>query len=302
MRSNSLKTLKNLTNPVTLQCAYCDRNSLPEFSKLLNLLSRYDFYGIELNLPDLKALPPRELSSLLRTYGLSLTYIATGVYARNQGLSLSASDPKLRQKSVDGCMENIRFASDLGAGIIIGYLKNHPDPASAPSDPAQPALYLQESLAQLDDFAKTLNVPILLEATNRYESCVANALADTCQIAMQAAALSSGNDTADHSMISILPDTYHMNIEESHPLEALGIYQGHYQNIHLSDNNRYFPGLGCLAFENYFNKLNTIHYQGTFGIEGILKNGIEEDLEVCVDYLNRLMETSAQACEMGLLA
>ena len=45
MRSNSLKTLKNLTNPVTLQCAYCDRNSLPEFSKLLDLLSRYEFYG-----------------------------------------------------------------------------------------------------------------------------------------------------------------------------------------------------------------------------------------------------------------
>ncbi len=301
MISNSFKTLKNSTNPVTLQCTFHDKNSLPEFSKLLNLLSLYGFHGIELNLPDLKALHAGELHALLHTYELSLTYIATGVYARNRGLSLSAANPELRRKSIEGCKENILYAADFGAGIIIGYLKNHPEPEPISSDRADAIQYLQESLAQLDDFAKRQNVPILLEATNRYESCVANSLADTCQIAMQATGQKTDSDMAKNSMLSILPDTYHMNIEESHPLEALDMYKGCYRNIHLSDNNRYFPGLGCLAFENYLNQLNAIHYQGTFGIEGMLKNGIAEDLDICVNYLGRVMESAAQMKNIGTM-
>lgn len=284
MTTQSFKTLRNSRNPVTLQCTFYDRNGITEFAGLLSLLSRHGFYGIELNLPDLEALPAGDLRGLLRAYDLSLTYIATGIYARRRGLSLSSADPEVRQKSIEGCMENIRYASDLGAGIIIGYLKNHPEPDNTGADQADTVLYLAESLQKLDCFARTQGVPMLLEATNRYESSVANSLCDTHQII----------ELTGGSMISILPDTYHMNIEESHPLEALSIYQSCYQNIHLSDNNRYFPGLGCLDFESYLRRLNAIHYQGTFGIEGILKNGITEDLEVCAEYLSRVMGSAAQ--------
>lgn len=278
MKPTIPKNLSASLNPITLQCTYYERNGMAEFLKLMNLLSRYGFYGIELNLPDLQALTAGELHSLLNTYDLKLTYIATGAFARSRGLSLSSADTAVRKKSVEGCMENIRYASDFDAGIIIGYLKNQPEPAKENA-----ALYLQESLARLDSFAKDLGVPLLLEATNRYESCVANSLCGTHRIMEQTGG----------SMISILPDTYHMNLEESRPLEALDIYQGCYQNVHLSDNNRYFPGLGCLSFENYLNKLNAIHYRGTFGIEGNLKNGIAEDLEVCVEYLSRVFESAA---------
>lgn len=285
MITQSFKTLRNSPNPVTLQCTFYDRNGMAEFAGLLSLLSRHGFYGIELNLPELEALPSGELHALLRTYGLSLTYIATGVYARRRGLSLSSADPEVRRKSIEGCMENIRYAGELGAGIIIGYLKNHPEPDKTGAGQAHAALYLAESLQKLDCFARTLGVPMLLEATNRYESCVANSLRDTRRII----------ELTGGSMISMLPDTYHMNIEESRPLEALGIYQGCYQNIHLSDNNRYFPGLGCLDFESYLSHLRTIRYQGTFGIEGILKNGLAEDLEVCAEYLSRVMGSAARA-------
>ena len=271
---NYFKALQTSPNPITLQCTYSDSNNVSEFSALLNQLSHYGFYGIELNLPDLQILPSKELDSLLLTYKLKLTYIATGAFAKSRGLSLSCNDPGLRKKSIEGCRENIRYAGELGAGVIIGFLKNHPGP-----DQEHAALYLEESLMQLDTFASELNVPILLEATNHYESCVANSLYDTQKIL----------DAVGGRMTSLLPDTYHMNMEESRPLEALDFYQGYYQNIHLSDNNRLFPGLGCLTFENYLSKLNQIHYQGTFGIEGNLKNGITEDLEVCVEYLNRVI-------------
>ncbi|MCI8888147.1 MAG: sugar phosphate isomerase/epimerase [Hungatella sp.] len=270
MTKSILKTSKN---PITLQCTCKSRSDLSEFMRLLNLLSYYGFYGIELNLPDLDILPFRDLSSMLHSYGLTLTYLATGAYAMSHNLSLSCADPVIRRKSIEGCMDNIRYAAEFRCGIIIGYLKNNPQ-----TDLWEPSLYLEDSLARLDEFAQQHQVPILLEATNRYESRVANSLEETMKI------LSRVNGP----MLSLLPDTYHMNIEENRPLEMLSVYQSSFRNLHLSDNNRHYPGLGCISFENYLKKLRDIHYQGTLGIEGIIKNDPEKDLELCVNYLSRL--------------
>ena len=262
--------LGNEIFPVTLQCTYKDSLEMPTFLDLLRLLSDYGFYGIELNLPDLQSLPPQILHSLLNTYGLKLTYIATGAYAKKHEFSLSSSDSEIRRKSIEGCKENIRYAGECNSGIIIGFLKNNPI-----TDKNNALLYLEDSLSQLELFARKHNVPILLEATNRYESSVANTLEETVRI----------TDHIGGQMLSVLPDTYHMNIEESNPLEALDHYQGRYQNIHLSDNNRLFPGLGHISFESYLQKLKSIHYQGLLGIEGNVKHDIMQDLKISVNYL-----------------
>ena len=270
MLKNSFKTSKY---PFTLQCTYKGSACLPDFTRLLDLLSFYGFYGIELNLPDLDSLPARELQGLLENHGLDITYIATGAYAVAHHFSLSSEDKLLRQKSLEGCMANIDYAAQFHCGIIIGYMKNNPH---TPCHDA--SRYLEESLAKLDEFARPYEVPILLEATNRYESQVANSLEETLQIIQR----------VQGKMLSILPDTFHMNIEERCPLKMLSECQSHFHNLHLSDNNRYFPGLGCISFENYLKKLQEIHYQGPLGIEGILKDNLENDLETGVRYLSGL--------------
>lgn len=268
--------LKICRNPITLQCTYRNTAEQPEFVKLLDLLSFYGFYGIELNLPYPQIMPPKALRSLLDANGLSITYIATGAYAHAHHLSLSSPDLQIRKKSIQGCKENIRYAAELQAGIIIGFLKNS-DPLC---DKKQARMLLEDSLTELNTYAGIYQVPILLEATNRYESCIANSLNDTMEII----------DHVHGSMISILPDTYHMNIEESQPFESLAAFQDNYRSLHLSDNNRYFPGLGCIPFDNYFKKLDEIRYQGILGIEGTIKYGIPKDLEICVNYLSGVFE------------
>lgn len=270
MLKNSLKTSKH---PFTFQCTYKGSSGHSDFVRLLHLLSFYGFYGIELNLPDLDSLPARELRNLLENWGLHITYVATGAYAVAHRFSLSSEDKRIRQKSLDGCKANIDYAAQFHCGIIIGYMKNNPHTLC--SDAAR---YLEESLAKLDEFARPYQVSILLEATNRYESQVANSLEETLQIVQR----------VQGKMLSILPDTFHMNIEESRPFQMLSQCQTFFHNLHLSDNNRYFPGLGCISFANYLKKLEEIHYQGTLGIEGIIKDNLEHDLETCVRYLSGL--------------
>lgn len=269
-----LTTLHSSRYPVTLQCTYQGSEEMASFTALLKLLSKYGFSGIELNLPDLSAISDNTLQKLLGSLELRLTYIATGAYAKARGFSLSSPDPVLRRKSIEGCKENIRYASQFHCGIIIGFFKNQP------SDKKENAEhYLTDSLIQLSDFARELNVQILLEATNRYESSVANALTDTFQIVHQIGS----------PMISILPDTFHMNIEECDPFHALRVCSGHYPNVHLSDNNRFFPGMGCIPFERYIQTLDDLQYQGTLGIEGNILQNPETDLEITVRRLSPIL-------------
>lgn len=266
--------LENSPFPITLQCTFPPPGKTDSFLKLLDLLSRRGFYGIELNLEDLRSISPHRLTGLLDSFGLKLTYLATGVFARAHGYSLSTSDPHARQSAIDGCRENLYYASECGCGIIIGFMKNNPL-----TDTCSPEFYLEESLRELTPLAGSLHVPILLEATNHYESRVANSLAQTLEIVQ----------STDPDVLSVLPDTYHMNIEESDPFRALERCRGHFPNLHISDNNRLFPGLGCIQFPRYIQKLEELHYHGTLGIEGNLKYGYERDLEIASSYLSGIL-------------
>lgn len=273
-----MNLLKKCRFPFTLQCTYPDSTEEDSFLRLLDLLSTYGFYGVEINLKDLRVPAPERLTARLGTFGLRLTYLATGKYSCIHGYSLSAASPALRRASVEGCRESIEYAAACGCGVIIGYFKNNPA-----VDTEMPERYLEESLCELAPLARRLGVPLLVEATNHYESKIANSLS-------QAAALAR---RVDPQIVFPLPDTYHMNIEESDPLGALEACSGLFPNIHFSDNNRFFPGFGCIDFRRYLRQLEKIHYTGTIGIEGNLKYAYRQDLEITAAYLSDISRNTA---------
>ncbi len=263
--------------PITLQCTYSEQET---FTELLSHLSHYGFYGIELNLPHLNLIEPHLLQSLLKMYNLKLTYLATGAYAKTHHLSLTAPNIDNRKLAIEGTLKNIDYAAQLGSGIIIGFLKNNPS-----SYTPHTYSYLYDSLTEITAYASTQNVPVLLEATNHYESTVINSLKDAHDILV---ALSNRS-------LEILPDTYHMNIEESHPLIALETYKGLYNNLHISDNNRFFPGYGHLNFMDYYTKLYTLNYSGTLCIEGNVKTTLLKDIDKTSHYLHHIFSLAESA-------
>jgi sugar phosphate isomerase/epimerase len=76
-----------------------------------------------------------------------------------------------------------------------------------------------------------VQVFLLMQATNRRESAVANSLDDTGDL------LSS---IADYPYIRILPDTFHMNIKARDQFNSLQKYRDRCDSIYISDNNRFF--------------------------------------------------------------
>ena len=147
-------------------------------------------------------------------------------------------------------MEFIDFARDLGAGLIVGFLKGGVKCRTC----AARHCFL-DSLGEIEPHVRAREVPLLIEATNRYELAVANTLADT-------AGLIRG---FDNPYLRILPDTFHMNIEERSFFGSLIAHRGLYDSVHISDNNRLFPGLGGLDFRSILRFLKDFGFRGRGG-------------------------------------
>jgi sugar phosphate isomerase/epimerase len=171
-------------------------------------------------------------------------------------------------------MQLIDFAAEFGAGIIVGFLKGGPG-----SDRDKATGRLRDSLRRLENHLRAKKVPLLVEATNRYESSVANSLQDAADLI----------EGFQNPYLRILPDTYHMNIEESSPFGALVKHASLYDSVHISDNNRYFPGLGALDFHGFLRFLREAGYQGGIAIEGNNRDGFEDDLRVSMGLLQPML-------------
>jgi len=240
------------------------------FLDTLSTLGELGFHGVELNIADPLAADFADISHLLGSYGLALTAFASGLSARERGLSLSHYDSAVRERTIDWCVDVFDRLPGDGIGFIAGYIKGAPaaDPGRAIND-------FSGSLVRLASAADRRGVHLLIEATNRYESSVANSLDD-------AAALISGYDSA---AVSILPDTFHMNIEETDMNSALAEHAGRYRSLHLSDNNRRFPGFGSIDFGRVFDTLGRTAYTGGIVIEGNAGKDLSADVKFSAAYL-----------------
>lgn len=260
--------------PLCIQLTVRDSICDPEFLETLQLLQSHGFYGVELNALDFKRLPPSELRNLLDSYELRLTMVASGAHAQQHGLSLSHEDEAIRLKSVEDLKGMIDFAGQIDAGVVCGFIKGD-SRGSFPTCQSQ----MIKSLEELDRSGYLKKAPLYIEATNHYEALLANTLDE-------ASAFGAHTEGPVH----ILPDTYHMNIEEKNIYSALQKHQGLYQNVHFSDNNRYYPGFGAMDFLGILRFLKAIDYKGTVSFEGRNYGTLASDIEHSARYLKALSE------------
>ncbi|RPH98751.1 MAG: sugar phosphate isomerase/epimerase [Zetaproteobacteria bacterium] len=245
-----------------------------EFRGNLEALRRLGFDGVELNIREPEAVDPVRLKAYLADFGLVLSMFASGLTAKTSQLSLATADEARRRKAIDRTARFLEFAHEFGAGVIAGYLKGAPE-GNGPG-----ALeWLAAAVMELAPIADRLQTPLLVEAVNRYESPVGHSLADTWDIASR----------ADSPFVQILPDTFHMNIEEANMRQAVHDHRACFSSFHLSDNNRHFPGFGAIDFGGVIRTLDELDYQGKLAIEGNVRTSFVADVEVAIRCLGPLL-------------
>lgn len=279
-RESMLPASMKLSLQTTMPKA-ANREGREAFETLLEKMEHLGLYGLELNIPNLEEdIAPEQLQKLLAAHHLKLTYVASGVYAKARELGLSASDPEVREQAIEAVLRHMQYAEkmDPECGVIIGTLKGSPEMTGTDAE-QQMIASLQKVFVRSRERGIGLHVPVVLEATNHYESSVANTLADTLRIV----------EAVNEDRLYLMPDTYHMNIEERDSGRAVRESLSHIRNIHLSDNNRYFPGYGALEFGWIYHQLQYQGYTGTYGIEGRIYRSLLEDLEESVEFLENVL-------------
>jgi 5-keto-L-gluconate epimerase len=245
-----------------------------EFRRNMQTLQRLGFDGVELNIQDPESVDPARLKAYLGEFGLVLSMFASGLTAKTYQLSLATADEARRRESIRRTARFLEFAHEFGGGMIAGLLKGAPQE----NDPAARER-LAASVLELSPVADRLKTPLLIEAVNRYESPVGHSLADTWDIARRAGS----------PFVQILPDTFHMNIEEVNMEQAMREHRACFSSLHLSDNTRHFPGFGALDFAKIITILDKLDYQGKLAIEGNVQKSFAADVEVAMQHLASLL-------------
>lgn len=261
--------------PVTLPWTLSYQTVLPddyrsndEFARTLSAFRRAGLWGLELNMSDPADFSYDDVVSFLSEHGLKLSMFATGLSAKTGNFSLSALDESARKAAVEECAKYLRWVTGEGVGAIIGFLKGMDK-----SNPQAARLAFQTSVQELSPVAEETRTPLIIEATNRYETPIANTVEDALWLV----------EGTSEEWVKVLPDTFHMNIEEADMRAALAKALPRIMHVHLSENNRTLPGRGGFDFSGFLNMLSELGFSGRLAMEGNIVGSEADDVARAAD-------------------
>ena len=183
--------------------------------------------------------------------------------------SLTAHDEVVRRHAVDFVRSIIDLAGSLAAPAIIGSMQGRWDERH---DRSYLKLALEPTLSELAGHARQYALPLLFEPLNRYETNIANTLADG------AALVSRVGDN-----LKLLADLFHMNIEEPDPARAIRASGGRIGHVHFADSNRRPIGLGHTDMAPIVAALRDIGYEGYVSAEALPYPSSDEAARQTID-------------------
>jgi sugar phosphate isomerase/epimerase len=218
----------------------------------------YDAIGVFQPLEDWDDRVRRELATLERRTGVRPVefVLLDEIY----GHAMSP-DPDLRARCRAMYLDTASVCAEIGAVTEIEYEYGPQDPLPI----FHPFQQLEPSRRDefIDFYREVLAVVegtkgrVLLEPINRYESRYLNRVADNLEIIA----------AVDHPNAALLPDTFHMSIEEADPAAAIREAGDRVAHVHLGDNNRLLPGHGRLDWQSIFGALHEIGFDGAVSLE-----------------------------------
>ena len=259
--------------PLSIQMEAIAASDEKTFLERLKVLNANNFSGCELRIVDFEKDDIAKIKSYTREFNLTVPRIATGALASRDKIFLSDSG-EAGKKAVSVMKKFVEYAAEFNAGVVMGFIKG---PANLNKQEAKKN-FLQ-NLSEVTDLANQAKVSLVVEATNHYETSLAITLADAVEIAKQ----------INSPLVQILPDTYHMNIEEVSPCAELLKYKDYYDTVHLSDNNRFLPGYGSINFKEIISVLTAMKFTGFLSLEGNTKISFAEDIALFSDLLSVIM-------------
>ena len=232
--------------------------------------------GIELALRDKDQVDIGKVKKLVNRFGMEIPVVSTGQVFAGLNLWFTSPDASVRQKAVEVFRGLAEVAAEFGAMINMGRVRGF----IAEGESVETAeRRFGEVAGQIGEYAYRLGVRMILEPVNRYEINFINNLDEGVALLRK----------LNIPGMKLMPDVFHMNIEDVSIEGNLQKYIDDIAYIHFADSNRLAPGWGHLDFGSIVNALNEVRYQGWASVEILPKPDPDSAARQAADYLRRLI-------------
>jgi sugar phosphate isomerase/epimerase len=210
--------------------------------------------GIELALLDRHQVNIKQVKSLVNQCGLKVPVISTGQVFAGANLWFTAKDPAVRARAVEVFKGLTEVAAEFGAMVNIGRVRG---PVNAGETLSTTEQRFADVVSEIAQYAHGLGVDLILEPVNRYEINFINNLDEGAALL----------DKLGIPNLKLMPDVFHMNIEDASIEGNLRKFIKYTAYIHFADSNRLAPGWGHLDFHSIVAALREVSYAGWVSVE-----------------------------------
>ncbi len=205
--------------------------------------------GVELALLRPDQVEAERIEALLKELGLEIPMISSGQVFAEGGLCFTSPEQDIRDRAVSRIKRLIDAAARFRSMVNIGRVRG-------PLEPGKPSGLAEDrflgAMKDVADYAATHGVVIAVEPVNRYELNFVNRLEEAAELI----------DRLGRPNVKVMPDVFHMNIEEASIEGSLVAFRDYIAYVHFADSNRFAPGMGHLNFPNIITVLRAIGYAG----------------------------------------
>ena len=245
---------------IKLSIAIAAKNALPSafvvyrgFEECIPRAAELGYDGVELALKDVSEINPSRLDVLLKSNGLSVSCVSTGQVFADTGYMFTDTDKKRRAVLTRIFKSMIDFASEYGQLVNIGRIRG----MIGEDGKANAEMRFIELAQELCDYARKRGSTLILEPVNRYEINFINTVEQGVELLKK----------VNRPNMKLMPDVFHMNIEDVTIGAELAKHIDHISYIHLADSNRLAPGWGHTDFRDIFTNLKKVDYSGWASVE-----------------------------------
>ncbi len=259
-------------NKIGIYYAYWTHDWDADFHPFIDRVADLGFDVLEVNAGTIASLSSEERKRL-KAHADDKNLVLTYCIGLPPKFDVASEDEAVRKHGIAYLQTMAEAIGAMGGGNLGGIIYSC-WPATLP-DGADKRPYVERSITSMKQAIKAAEangVIFNMEVVNRFEQFIMN----TCDEAVEyVEAVGSPN-------ARIMLDTFHMNIEEDFPGDAILKAGDHLGHFHIGENNRKPPGYGHIPWTEIGAALRKINYRGYVVMEPFLMPGGEVGRDIKV--------------------
>ncbi|NQZ70341.1 MAG: sugar phosphate isomerase/epimerase [Lentisphaeria bacterium] len=209
--------------------------------------------GVELPIFELDTAHWEKWGKILDDMGLR----RTAVTVRGEDENPISMDDAIQKAGTDANLLTVDCCEALGAETLCGPYHSAIGIFSGEGPTDEEWARGVDSMKQVADRAGKANVMLACESLNRFETYLLTCIDDAVRFV----------EAVDHPNCRLMYDTFHANIEEKDPIAAIKRAAPYMAHVHISENDRSTPGQGNIPWEDTWDALKEVNYDGWLTVE-----------------------------------